>query len=32
MGILNAIWTFFATYILQKPPYMVVFSPCWATA
>ena len=25
MGILNAIWTFFATYILQKPPYMVGF-------
>ncbi len=25
MGILNAIWTFFATYILQKAPYMVGF-------
>lgn len=22
MGILNTIWAFFATYILQKPPYM----------
>ena len=25
MAILNAIWTFFATYILQKAPYMVGF-------
>ena len=25
MGILNAIWSFFATYILQKAPYMVGF-------
>ena len=25
MGVLNAIWTFFATYILQKAPYMVGF-------
>lgn len=25
MAILNAIWTFFATYILQKAPYMIGF-------
>lgn len=25
MSVLNAIWTFFATYILQKAPYMVGF-------
>ena len=23
--ILNAVWTFFATYVLQKAPYMVGF-------
>lgn len=25
MGVLSTIWSFFATYILQKPPYMVGF-------
>ena len=25
LNVLNAIWTFFATYVLQKAPYMVGF-------
>ena len=39
MNILMSIWSFFATYVLQKAPYMVGFltllgycRPCWATA
>ena len=25
LDVLNAVWTFFATYVLQKAPYMVGF-------
>ena len=33
LDVLNAVWTFFATYVLQKAPYMVgVFDITWLFA